>query len=190
MPLSPRLRLHILPETLARSPGNISERFANPVNALNYFEALLQTLPQPLIANWLAKPGGHVILNNTRHQFAPGNDPERQLTDIAWTRLAFISDPIPFLVPTGHLIARLAGWGRKVGAVKNWDSFVGGVYRAFDAGFGLSPAARADVNEYLAEGIAAYLADRKELNRRDPALEKLLRAHLFDERAYRTICEG
>lgn len=188
-PVSLRLRLHILPETLARSPGHISERFATPIAALDALERQLQPLPSALVEHWLNRPEGHVVLNARRHGFEPGpssNHP-RSLVDVAWTRLALSPAPRNFLIPTAHLIARVIGWNRADGRepiLKNWDAFVAGVKSAFGAGYGLSPNARNDVNVYLAEGIAAYLVDRRALNLTDPALEKLLRAHVFDKRVY------
>ena len=173
-----RPRLHILPETLARSPGHISERFATPIAALNALERQLQPLPAALVAHWLLRPEGHIILNARKHEFEIGPSPDhpRNLVDVAWTRLALSSDPRNFLLPTGpphHPRARL-GPGRwsgthpeKLGLVCDRGQ------QRLRAGYGYSPEARSDVIAYLAEGIAAYLTDRRELNLRDPALEKL-----------------
>ena len=55
----------------------------------------------------------------------------------------------------------------------------------FRGGYGRSQAARTDVTAYLAEGIAAYLADRSGLNVSDPRLEKLLAATVFNPAMYR-----
>jgi hypothetical protein len=56
----------------------------------------------------------------------------------------------------------------------------------FRAGYGRSEAARQNSDTYLAEGIAAYLVDRRQLNLQDPALEKLLRATIFRSQSYRS----
>jgi hypothetical protein len=55
------------------------------------------------------------------------------------------------------------------------------VQSGFAAGYGRSEADQADVNAYLAEGIAWHLADARGLNAADPRLHKLLRATIFDE---------
>jgi hypothetical protein len=187
-PLYPRI--HILPEALARSPGHVSEHFANPASALSGVLSQLQDLPESLVGRWLAAPGGHIILNHRQHGFVPGDNVFRSriLVDAAWLKLAFMVDEVRFLMPAGHLIAKIAGWEQETTvepALGGWDQFVGGVQSCFRAGYGISAEARADVTAYLAEGIAHYLADRRSLNRHDPRLEKLLAATLFDPRAYR-----
>ena len=183
-------RIHILPGALARSPGHVSEHFANPASALSGVLSRLQDLPEPLVRRWLAAPRGHIILNDQRHGFVSGGNTFRQrsLDDVAWMKLSVVAEDVRFLTPVGHLISRIVGWeqGTEVEpALKGWEQFEGGVQSCFLAGYGISAEAQQDVGDYLAEGIAHYLIDRRSLNRHDPRLEKLLAATLFDPKAYR-----
>lgn len=187
-PLFPRI--HILPDALARSPGHVSEQFANPANALSGVLSRLQILPEPLVARWLASAGGHIILNHLQHGFVPGDNTfrDRILLDAAWLKLAFVVDEVQFLTPVGALIAWLVGWEQATAiepALKGWEQFESGVQSCFRAGYGVSLEAQVDVTAYLAEGIAHYLTNRRSLNRHDPRLEKLLAVTLFDPKVYR-----
>lgn len=182
-------RIHIQPEALTRSPGHVSEHFANPASALSGVLARLQDLPEPLLKRWLAAPWGHIILDNQQHGFVPGDNMfrNRTLVDVAWLKLAFVADGIRFLTPAGHLIARIAGWGQAPEAepaLRGWEQFESGVQSCFRAGYGISTKAQQDIGTYLAEGIAHYLSDRRSLNQHDPRLEKLLISTLFDPKKY------
>ncbi len=182
-------RIHILPGALARSPGHVSEHFANPASALSGVLSWLQDLPEPLVERWLAAPGGHIILNDQQHGFVSGDNTfrNRTLVDVAWLKLAFVSEGVRFLTPVGHLIARIVGWEQGTEAepaLKGWDQFEGGVQSCFRAGYGISAEAQQDVGAYLAEGIAHYLTDRRSLNQHDPRLERLLAVTLFNPKAY------
>lgn len=189
--------MHIVSGSLAASPGHVTEHFATPAAALSAAGSWLQRLPDPLFVCWLASPGGHIVLNADRHGFAQGESmyQGRTLVDVAWLRLAvYPDDRVGFLTPVGHLISHLVGWGSgeqgqpafvaPAPALRAWDQFASGVQSCFQAGYGLSAASRSDTTVYLAEGIAAYLDDRRRLNVRDPRLEKLLAATLFRESAY------
>ena len=150
----------------------------------------IRSLIQPLIQRWLAAPGGHIILNNQRHGFVSGNNRYRQriLEDVAWLKLAFVSEDVHFMTPVGMLIARIAGWEQETEsgpALKGWKQFEIGVKGCFRAGYGISSEAQQDAKAYLAEGIAHFLVDRQRLNRHDPRLEKLLVSTLFNPDAYR-----
>jgi len=188
-------RIYLIPGALARSPGYVSEHFANPASVLSGVLTKFRDLPEPLVKCWLAAPRGHIILNTQRHSFVSGDNRFRQrtLVDVAWLKLAFVADELRFLTPAGYLIARIVGWeqGTEVEPVlKGWEQFESGVQSCFRAGYGISAESRQDVGAYLAEGIAHYLADRRSLNRHDPRLEKLLTATLFDPKAYRSVIEG
>ena len=196
-------RVHIVSGSLAVSPGHVTEQFATPAAALAATRPWLRRLPDPLLALWLAAPGGDVILNAGLHGFVPGDSAYqgRTLLDVAWLKLAvYADDPVAFLTPLGHLIAHLLGWGSGLSSysgtqaqpaldapapvLRAWDQFVNGVQSCFRAGYGLSTAAQTDVTAYLAEGIAAYLDDRRRLNVRDPRLHKLLASTVFRETSY------
>ena len=198
-------RVHIVSGSLAVSPGHVTEHFASPAAALDVARSWLQRLPDALQARWMAAPGGHIILNAGQHGFVLGESMyrNRTLVDVAWLKLAvYPDDRMVFLTPVGHLIAHLVGWGSGTKArpalvapapvLRAWEQFVSGVQSCFRAGYGLTPAgsasdgpaARFDATIYLAEGIAAYLDDRRRLNVRDPRLEKLLAATLFQETSY------
>jgi hypothetical protein len=182
-PLAPRV--HISPDALARSPGHVAERFETVSDALAATLALLRPLPEALVARWLATPRGHVVIDARQHGFVAGESlfRGRALADVAWVRLALlVDDPIAYLTPVGWLIARIMGWGQENARDdQRWRDFERGVQSGFAAGYGRSEAARADVNAYLAEGVAWYLADMRGLNAADPRLHKLLRATIFDE---------
>ena len=182
-------RVHISPYALARSPGHVAERFETVSDALAATLALLRPLPDGLIDRWLATPRGHVSIDARRHGFAAGESlfRGRALQDAAWVRLALlVDDPVAYLTPVGALIARIIGWGQpNVRADQRWRDFARGVQSGFAAGYGRSEAARADVNAYLAEGVAWYLAAPRGLNTADPRLHKLLRATVFSEAFYR-----
>ena len=178
-------RVHISPDALARSPGHVAEHFATVSDALAATLALLRPLPEGLIERWLATPRGHVVIDARRHGFAAGKSRfrGRTLQDVAWVKLTLlVDDPVAYLAPVGALIARIIGWEQPdARADQRWRDFERGVQSGFDAGYGRSDAARADVNAYLAEGVAWYLADPRGLNIADPRLHKLLRATVFSE---------
>jgi len=178
-------RVHISPDALARSPGHVAEHFDTVSDALTATLALLRPLPPALIERWLAEPRGHVVIDAQKHGFAAGEClfRGRALQDVAWLRLALlVDDPISYLTPAGWLIARIIGWGHADARTdQRWRDFERGVLSGFAAGYGRSEAARADVNAYLAEGVAWYLADARSLNVADPRLYKLLRATVFSE---------
>ena len=190
-------RVHIVSGSLAVSPGHVTEHFASPAAALDVARSWLQRLPDALQARWMAAPGGHLVFNAGQHGFVMGGSvyQGRTLLDVAWLKLAlYPDDRVAFLTPVGHLIAHLVGWGSGTKAqpalvvpapvLRAWDQFVGGVQSCFRAGYSLNAAAQSDATVYLAEGIAAYLDDRRHLNVRDPRLEKLLAATLFQETSY------
>jgi hypothetical protein len=178
-------RIHIAPDALARSPGHVRERYANAAAVMQATLAYLRPLPPALVARWLRREEGHVVIDAMRHGFRAGENPwrDRVLRDVAWVRLRLLVDePVDYLAPVGALIAWLIGWGRMQGPdTQPWRDFEQGVRSAFAAGYGRSEMARADVDAYLAEGIAWFLADRRGLNLADPRLEKLLRATVFNE---------
>jgi hypothetical protein len=182
-PLAPRV--HISPDALARSPGHVAERFETVSDALAATLALLRPLPEALVARWLATPRGHVIIDARQHGFVAGESlfRGRALADVAWVRLALlVDDPVAYLTPVGWLIVRIMGWGQdNIRDDQRWRDFERGVQSGFAAGYGRSEAAQADMNAYLAEGIAWHLADARGLNAADPRLHKLLRATIFDE---------
>jgi len=190
MSFSQRLlaRVHISPDALARSPGHVAERFETVSDALTATLALLRPLPEGLTERWLTASRGHVIIDARRHGFTAGESRfrGRALQDAAWVRLVLlVDDPVSYLTPVGALIARISGWGRpNACADHRWRDFERGVQSGFAAGYGRSEAARADVNAYLAEGVAWYLADPRGLNITDPRLYKLLRATVFSEAFY------
>ena len=179
------LRVHVSPDALARSPGHVRERFPTPVAAMRATLAYLRPLPNALMRLWLAQDRGHIVIDAVRQGFRPGMSEfrGRRLEDAAWVRLALLADdPIAFLSPVGALILHLIGWGAPPEEKgRAWRDFARGVRSGFEAGYGRSDAARADVDAYLAEGVAWYLADRRGLNVADPRLEKLLRATIFNE---------
>lgn len=186
-------RLHILPETLARSPTPVGERFPTPMALLAAVAQGLAPLPEPLRAAWLAAAGGHLVLTPDRHGFVPGPQPVRRetLTDVAWLRAAlWLSDRMAFYEPVGWLVCHLLTDRfdlEAAASIPSWASFWRGLESGRQAGYGLSEAARADTRAYLAEGIAAYLGDRMALNQRDPRLEKLLAATVFSPHFYRHL---
>ena len=184
-------RVHLAPEALARSPGHVQERFPTGVHAMQATLDYLRPLPEALVQGWLASPRGHIVLDAARHGFEPGGGTfrGRPLADIAWVRLALlVDDPVAFLTPVGALIAQLIGWGETSGwDTQPWRDFVRGVRSGFESGYGRSEAARGNVDAYLAEGIAWYLADRRGLNVENPRLEKLLRATVFNNAWYHAL---
>lgn len=178
-------RVHVSPDALARSPGHVGTRFATGMAAMRATQAYLRPLPDALVRLWLARDRGHIVIDAVRQGFRPGMSAfrGRRLEDVAWVRLTLLAeDPIAYLTPVGALIAHLIGWGESPEEKgQPWRDFARGVWSGFEAGYGRSDAARADVDAYLAEGIAWYLADRRGLNVENPRLEKLLRATLFNE---------
>ena len=182
-------RVHISPDALAHSPGHVAEHFGTVSDALAATLALLRPLPEGVTERWLESPRGHVVIDARRHGFAAGESRfrGRTLQDVAWVKLTLlVDDPVAYLAPVGALIARIIGWRQPdARADQRWRDFERGVQSGFDAGYGRSDAARADVNAYLAEGVAWYLAAPRGLNIADPRLHKLLRATVFSEAFYR-----
>jgi hypothetical protein len=158
-------RVHISPDALARSPGHVAEHFATVSDALAATLALLHPLPGALVNRWLAEPRGHVVIDARDHGFVAGESTfrGRALQDVARVRLALlVNDPISYLTPASWLIARIIGWGQPgARSDQRWRDFDQGVRSGFAAGYGRSDAAQTDVNAYLAEGIAWYLADAR-----------------------------
>lgn len=189
-------RLHILPDTVARSPGHIAEHFATPMAAFAATEHLLRPLPEPLRQRWLTAPEGHIVLNPTVHAFVagPNHFRGRALTDVAWLTLrCLVDDTISFLTPAGQLIHHLIldrYQLRREPASAVWVSFWGGLQSCHRAGYASTQEAREDIDLYLAEGIARWLADRRGLNMQDPRLEKLLAATLFEATFYEQLRRG
>jgi len=187
------MRLHILPTTLTRSPAQVRERFATPMALWQVVAPELAPLPLPLRERWLAAPGGHLVLTPDRHGFVPGPQPFRRetLTDVAWLRAAlWLSDRTAFYEPVGWLVYHLLCDRfdlEAAAATAPWASFWQGLQSGWQAGYGLGEAARCDVVGYLVAGIAGYLGDRRALNQRDPRLEKLLAATVFNAHFYRHL---
>jgi len=181
-------RIHISPDALARSPGHIRERYGTGIAAMQATWAYLRPLPEALIKQWLARKRGHIIIDAVQQGFQPGTNRfrARQLEDVAWVKLTLLADdPRAYLMPVGALIAHLIGWGQTHHRENQpWRDFLGGVRAGFEAGYGHSSAAQVDMGVYLAEGIAWYLVDRRELNIENPQLEKLLRATVFNNDWY------
>ena len=173
-------RIFIQPGALAASPGHVSEQFPTATAAMAAMAARLQALPPPLIDRWLADPGGYILLNAARHAFVAGPNPYRgrTLIDVAWVQLRRWRDCAAALQPVAALILHLAAGSAAV-APAGWAQFWAGAHSCFAAGYGRSPAARADVHSYLIEGIADFLCDHPALNVADPRLQKLLAATLF-----------
>jgi hypothetical protein len=182
-----------LPDTLAHSPGRITEHFATPMAALAATERLLSPLPEPLRLRWLAAPDGHIVLNPSIHTFSPGPNQvyKRTLQNVAWVRASdLVDDPVAFLAPAGQLIHHLIldRWQlQRLPASAVWAQFWGGVQSCHRAGYAGTVEARADAGLYLAEGIARWLADRRAFNLHDPRLEKLLAATIFDASFYKNL---
>ncbi len=178
-------RVHFESGALARSPGHVRQRYPTPAAAMKATLHYLQPLPEALIARWLAEDRGHIIIQASQHGFELGKSRFRRrwLEDVAWVRITLlVDDPIDYLMPVAALLASLIGWGSTPDqATQPWQDFVRGVRSSFDAGYGRRDEARADVDAYLAEGIAWYLVDRRGLNITNPRLEKLLRATVFNE---------
>ncbi|NOZ71892.1 MAG: hypothetical protein GXP38_08255, partial [Chloroflexi bacterium] len=165
-------RIHTTPDLLARSSGRVTSRYDTPMAAINALLLELSLLPVPLLHTWLQHPRGHIVINLQHHGYKPGIQPvaSRTLQDVAWIKLAYsLSDPILYLTPVGALISQLLGWKKPDSAaiLKNWTSFCRGIESCFRAEYGRSEAAREDIDCYLAEGIAAYLVDRRKLNIQD-----------------------
>lgn len=185
-------RIHTTPDLLARSSGRVTSRYDTPMTAINALLLQLSLLPVPLLHTWLQHPRGHIVINPQYHGYKPGFQPvvSRTLQDVAWIKLTYsLSDPILYLTPVGALISQLLGWKKpdSVAVLKNWKSFRQGVESCFRAEYGRSEVARENIDSYMAEGIANYLVDRRQLNIQDPALEKLLRATVFQARAYHPL---
>lgn len=191
--LSLHPRIHILPTTLAQSPGSVAAAFPLPSRLLAATEQLLAPLPAPLIDGWLAGEGGHIVIDADAHTFIPGPNQvhKRTLQDVAWVRASdLLDDPAAFLAPAGQLIHHLIldRWQlRRPPASTAWEQFWAGVLSCHRAGYAGTPEARADAGLYLAEGIARWLVDRRSLNAQDPRLEKLLAATLFDAHFYQQL---
>ena len=170
-------RVHIVPGSLAQLGGqrqrSAAVHFDTPATAMQAVEGPLAHLPAPLISAWLATPAGHIILNTDRHEFVADHSyfRKRKFLAVAWLKLAYASDPVAFLSPAGRLLAWLIGWRRTDGAkplLKAWNQFENGVETCFRAGYGQGSEAQNDIDAYLAQGIAAFLVDRRALNVRDP----------------------
>ncbi len=177
-------RILIQPGALAASPGHVQELFPTAAAAMAAMAARLRPLPPPLIGRWLGGPGGYILLNAARHGFVPGPTPYRRRTlhDVAWVQLRRWRDCADALQPVAALLLHLAARPSlepDADAPPAWAQFLAGAHSCFAAGYGRSPAARADLRSYLIEGIAAFLCDRPALNVADPRLEKLLAATLF-----------
>ncbi len=184
-------RVHIGVHVLARAPEAVRSRFATPGQVMQGTLAYLHRLPPALIARWLAQKGGHIVIDDARHGFEQGpcTFRGRELVQVAWTRIdLLVTDPITYLHPVGKLLAHILGWASTPQPqTQAWRDLVQGVQRGFDAGYGRSLAAQSSPLDYLAEGIAWYLVNRRALNVADPRLEKLLRATVFNPSWYRHL---
>ncbi len=186
-------RIHILPATLAQSPGSVSAALPLPTRLMAATEGLLAPLPAPLIDRWLAAESGHIVIDAYAHNFIAGPNQvhKRVLQDVAWVRASIlVEDAATFLIPAGQLILHLIRdrWRlEQQPAPAAWVQFWSGVLSCHRAGYAATPEARANAGLYLAEGIARWLVDRRSLNLEDPRLEKLLAATLFDAHFYRKL---
>ncbi len=176
---------------LARAPEEVRSRFATPGQVMQATLAYLRPLPPALIARWLAQEGGHIVIDHARHGFDQGPCAfrGRELSQVAWIRIdLLVADPITYLHPVGKLLAHILGWtSSPQPRTQAWRDLVQGVRRGFNAGYGRDQAARSSPIDYLAEGIAWYLVDRRAFNVADPRLEKLLRATVFNPSWYRHL---
>ncbi len=185
------MRVHVTHDAVARSPRAVQEWCKTGVQALTTTIAMLEPLPQALLSRWLQTEDGHVIINAHRHDFTTEAAAfrGRSLSGVAWVNLQWLlQDPVLYLMPIGVLIAHKIGWG-KANQPKNqpWQDFVRGVLSGFEAGYGRHQAALRHPGYYLAEGIAWYLVDSRQLNIENPRLQKLLRRTLFSETWYRWL---
>lgn len=190
---SPFTRIHILPDTLAHSPASVMAAYPLPTRLLAATQRLLAPLPAPLIEAWLRLQNGHIIIGPSQHVFIAGPNPaySRILEDVAWVQASrLVEDTAAFLIPIGQLLHHLIldRWQlRRPPHPAIWAQFWGGVASCHRAGYAASPEALADIDLYLAEGIARWLADRSSLNLQDPRFEKLLAATLFETQFYRGL---
>lgn len=186
-------RIHILPDTLAHSPTSVIAAFPLPTRLLAATQQMLAPLPAPLVEAWLRDESGHIVIGAATHAFIPGPSTvfQRQLEDVAWVQASrLVEDTAGFLVPAGRLIHSLIlnRWRLpRQPSPAVWEQFWAGLTSCHRAGYAASQEALDDVDLYLAEGIARWLADRRGLNLEDPRLEKLLAAAFFNADFYRNL---
>lgn len=186
-------RIHILPDTLAHSPASVIAAFPLPTRLLAATRQMLAPLPAPLVEAWLRDESGHIVIGSATHAFIPGPNTvfKRQLGDVAWVQASrLVEDAAGFLIPAGRLIHCLILNRWRLPRQPNpavWEQFWAGLVSCHRAGYAASQEALADIDLYLAEGIARWLADRRRLNLHDPRLEKLLAATLFDASFYKHL---
>lgn len=144
----------------------------------------LQVFPGELLEWWAAQPTGHVVIGSRVSMYQPGPTRigRRMLVNVV--RIA----PLDLIHNEAAIFSALAGLfdhllgcnGEPTGP---WLSEGGGLTPDWQAvgqriqasyALGYAPSTVTSSRAYFAWGIATYCTDRRQLNRTDPVLERLL----------------
>ena len=189
-----REKVLVRPETLARLPTGTADRLRSPLDLGRALLASLQGCPLEMLEWWLKQPRGFAIIGPTESGYREGVQQvgRRTADGAAWIRA---SDALSGTLPASlaHLFDHLLGSDGDPGGL--WLSDGGGrsplwrdtglrIGRQFTLGYapGSTVQSRRD---YLAWGLATFLAQRADLNMTDPGLERLLATTLFDAAFWR-----
>lgn len=191
-----RNKVHILPNTLARLPGQQAQRMRSPLDLGRHLLQPLASCPAALLRFWADHARGHVVIGSVLHIYQPGRQTvgQHELEDVAWVSARRVLDEPGLAEPVIHLLDHLLGsdglpdgsWlSDGVGRSAAWRDLSRRLQR--QASLGYAPAqATANVRSYFAWGMRLYLLDRQGLNTVDPGLERLLSTTLFDVDFWRT----
>jgi hypothetical protein len=184
-------KIHVRPDALARSRGDVQERLPSSWQAAIEIAAQWRGLPEDALLWWAEQPTGHILL--TAGESGYSADPLEHAGDmlvgvalIPLRQILYQRDQaaIHAILPLDHLLGcggdGEGRWLSEGGAIHpRWARIGGQIADLFALGYGLSEAGRQDPHIYLAEGLWTAIHDRRRLNLADPKLDRLLRSSLL-----------
>jgi hypothetical protein len=187
--------IHLAPAAWTRAPASVRASFNSPFEPAQRLAAKLERLPPSLLTWWAALPGAQILIGDQRG-YTPGRLPDdpHNRANVAQITLADLTNPVGGLGDAWFWIAHLldhhlgclgtadGAWlSDGAGFTPRWHEV--GQRIAALARLGYSPqlGTAANPHNYLAAGVALFMADRAALNVQDPKLERLLATTLLHE---------
>lgn len=186
-----RDKIHIRPDALARSRGDVQERLPSAWQAAIEIVHQLRGLPEETLLWWAEQPAGHILLTADESGYSVDVTAHagENLHGVALIPLRQIlherkQAAIGALQPLDHLLgcggAMEGRWLSDGGGIHpRWGRIGGQIADLFALGYGLSEAGFRDPHVYFAEGLWTAIHDRRSLNVADPKLERLLKASVL-----------
>lgn len=189
-------KIHIRPDALARSRGDLHERLPSAWQAAIEIAHSLRGLPEDALLWWAEQAAGHILLtaDERGYRVDPVEHGDDLLRGVALIPLRQIlgeraQAAMCALQPLDHLLGCGGAdgpWLSDGGGVSpRWAQIGGQIASLFALSYGLSEDARNDPHLYLAEGLWTAIHDRRRLNVADPKLARLLQSSLLSASFWR-----